>query len=314
MQAILKNREEIDLNAWDNLLANSQQNSVFVEHWFLDVVTNKNWQAYVVEKDGEYLSAMPVFMSKKLVFTLSRQPVLSKYWGPILRTQHSAYKTLNEAKKHISILLSACENDCTLYDYLWSPANPYVQQAKWQGYEISPMFTYSIRLNSINEVLAEYRSETRRRLNKLRGQGFICKHDNDVELLLTSIKETRNSGNALFDKKFDAHFKNIALRAIENNKAKVYNLYSENGELTCSACILLDHSKIYFLGGFTMPNFRSDGVMIKLLHEIFACHVGANLTFDFFGSSIENIETFFRSFGAYSTTYYRVKKARFPFN
>ena len=314
MQAVLKNRDEIDLSAWSDLLANSNQNSIFIELWFLDAITDQQWQAYVVEKDETYLSAMPVFMVKKLVFTLSRQPVLSKYWGPILRSQKSTYKKLNEAKKHIGALLQACENDCTLYDYLWSTNNPYVQQAKWQGFEISPMFTYQINLESSDAVLLEYRSETRRKLNKLSKQDFVLKHDNNVEQLLTSIKETRKSGNALFDEKFDSHFKDIAQKALDNNRAKVYNLYSATEELACSACILFDEKKIYFLGGFTMPNFRSDGVMIKLLHEIFVRHVGKGLTFDFFGSSIENIETFFRSFGAYSTTYYRVKKARFPFN
>jgi hypothetical protein len=39
-----------------------------------------------------------------------------------------------------------------------------------------------------------------------------------------------------------------------------------------------------------------------------------DLIFDYFGSMIEGIERYFRSFGAVPVPYYRVRKLRFPFS
>ncbi|MGB0431607.1 MAG: hypothetical protein ACPGLV_14125, partial [Bacteroidia bacterium] len=57
---------QIDIEKWDDLVHASDNMSVCAEYWYIDLICNKNWWAFINEdKMGNYVSAMPVFLSKK---------------------------------------------------------------------------------------------------------------------------------------------------------------------------------------------------------------------------------------------------------
>ena len=140
--------KQVDHEKWNKLLELSTQKSVFVEPWYLDTVTNQNWQALVAKSAGDYMGAMPLFNTKSMGFTRSRQPILSKYWGPITRHGDNVYKHLQESKEVTQAMLLACDNLLTETDYMLSPFASYPQQCVWNGFSLKPMFTYYLKLGN----------------------------------------------------------------------------------------------------------------------------------------------------------------------
>lgn len=304
---------EVDRAKWTALVASSAQKSPFVEPWFLDVVTNSSWSALVVEDGGKYIGAMPLFNEKKMGFTLSRQPIFSKYWGIISPAQQMGYKALHDAKNVTQLLLSECEKRFTLIDYQASPAMVYPQQAMWHQFSLIPMFTYILDLADLDELRKGYSKTVRKRIRKADSL-FAFTKENDAQSVVEALDLTRKGGKNIVDKRYDDQLIKIGRAAVENGKGNIFSLRTSSGDLACSGLLLHDEENVYFLSGYTVPEYRQDGVMALWLDHVFAHYNSSHSSFDFMGSSVESIEAFFRSFGAYSKTYFRIRKARFPFN
>lgn len=64
---------------------------------------------------------------------------------------------------------------------------------------------------------------------------------------------------------------------------------------------------INLFGGSTEKGFRNDG-MARLIDAVIARHHGSATVFDFEGSDIPGVASFFKSFGAETQTYLSIKK------
>ena len=72
MKAQLLQRNEIDLKAWDALVADSPQGSVFVYSWYLDVIT-PNWQAIIIYEGNEMADRF-VYATNTMLGRIGPQP------------------------------------------------------------------------------------------------------------------------------------------------------------------------------------------------------------------------------------------------
>lgn len=304
---------DVDRAQWNALLNSSSQKSPFVEPWFLDVVTNKAWSALVVQVGAKYVGAMPLFSEKKMGFTLSRQPIFSKYWGIISLSQEMGYKALHDAKHVTQLLLAECERRFSLVDYQVSPTMVYPQQAIWHQFSLIPMFTYCLELTDMDWMRKGYSKTVRKRIKKAQPQ-FVFNQENEMLTVLEALDLTRKAGKNIVDERFDGLLIKIGETALKNGIGNIFSLRTEEGDLACSGLLLHDAEKVYFLSGYTVPTYRQDGVMALWLDHVFEYYHSSHSVFDFMGSSVESIEAFFRSFGAHPKTYFRMRKARFPFN
>lgn len=314
MEVSLLDNRDIDLEAWNDLLEKSAQSSVFVKPWFLDVVTNGSWQAYVAKSQNGYEGVMPIFNTQKGLFSLSRQPRFSKYWGIINRQLQGNYPQLHHAKQVYQAILGKASGAYAMFDYVFSPDAVYPQQAQWMNYSLTPYFTYKLDLQNIEEMRKGYSKTVRKKVRKLDAQAFILREEEDGSSVIAALQANREVGKQIFEGRFDELLKQIVQTGYAEGAARIFSLFTPGGKLASSGFVLLDKHSAYLLSAYAMPNFRNQGVMNIWMDKVFQELAPTHKVFDFFGSGIESIEAFFRSFGAQSHTYFRVRQLKFPLN
>ena len=107
---------------------------------------------------------------------------------------------------------------------------------------------------------------------------------------------------------------NKILRAGTGHDAlTMYIARNAAGIAHAGAIIINDQLRSYYIIGGTSEEHRNSGGMnVVLWHAITEAHARGQRIFDFEGSMIEPIESFFRSFGARQTPYFRVWKHHHP--
>lgn len=310
------NSTQIDAQKWDELIKNSDNPSVCAEFWYITLLTKGKWHAYIsTDNSGEWAAVMPVFNSQKMRNTFSRQPLLSKYWGVITRTQVTGnYKQIHFAKEHASTILAEAK-DCAVLDYFTGINPTYAAQYSFDDINLNPRFTYLIDLKQgINQIREGYSKTVRKKVNKLKRDAFenVLKHDStDLEqMLLLNISE----GRELVPAQAIEPLKELSAKAQELGKGFFLSTISPQRDVAAAGFFLINEHYCHFLSGYVNPKYRNQNAMSLLVDGALNRASTRSKTFDFFGSNIESIEAFFRSFGAYPATYYRIVKAKFPFN
>jgi len=104
------------------------------------------------------------------------------------------------------------------------------------------------------------------------------------------------------------------LRAGTDNGALTLHVASDAAGIAHAGAVII-HDRLrsyYIIGGVSEEHRNSGGMNLVLWKAITEAHARGQRIFDFEGSMIEPIESFFRSFGAHQTPYFRVWKYHHP--
>ncbi len=244
----------------------------------------------------------------------SRQPLLSKYWGPILRLDSTGdYQKQHLAKEQSAHLLQAA-TQVGVFDY-FSCINPtYAPQFVWEKIKLGVRFTYLLKLTEIDQMRLGYSKTVRKKVNKLKNEGFenVLKQNSDdlEQMLVLNLAE----GRELVPAQAIEPLKVISKTANDSNKGFFLSTISPSGEVAAAGFFLFNSRYTHFISGYVNPKYRNQNAMNLLVDGAINRSIGKSEFFDFFGSQIESIEAFFRSFGAYNAPYYRLVKAKFPYS
>lgn len=320
MSIVKVHRKHLDTHKWDQLIQNSYTGTVQAEAWYIDLLTDGNWWAccLVQDKTEEWLAAMPLYESKKMGNVFSRQPLLSKYWGVMVRRLPSGsgeYQKASHVKKCMQELLKLNLDRSVVLDYFTGISPVYPLEYQWQKVSLGCRFTYVLSLkHEMSELRSQYSKSVRKRIRKLTDAGYRNRfHTNATHLeqvLMMNVAEGRD----LVPQNAIAPLKKLSEKALELERGFFLSTFSPSGELAAAGFWVHNQEYTHFISGYVMPEFRKDNVMSLLVDGALEHSRSLSKSFDFFGSSIESIETFFRSFGARPLPYYRIIKAKFPFS
>jgi hypothetical protein len=182
------------------------------------------------------------------------------------------------------------------------------QNALWKGFEVRLKYTYRLSLTAgIGEIISSYDPKLKSSLQKFI-QGEI-KVDSEVSPdevfdMISKLQKERNlrkkSGylHSIVRNFLSTHSENsIACKLIHDSEIANVTLCI-HGKSTC----------YYALGAINKNVKAKNAGAICLHHSITQAHLKGLKVFDFEGSSIPAIESFFRSFGGTLTPLYTVRK------
>ena len=237
-------------------------------------------------------------------------PVLSTYQGPWLNYPDKQKVSTRAAfeKKIMYDLFSKLPkfsylNQRISYEIInWLPLY-------WLGFKQTTQYTHRLNLEkSEEEMFKDLDSKLRGTIKKAKSKfGLKIRKEHDIKLLYDlNVDVFKRQG-------LDCPFSYETLVKIEgacskHNASKMLIAEDEEGNVHCVVYIINDaHTSYYLLSG-SDNDYRNSGANSLLLWE--AIKISKNegmLTFDFEGSMIESVASFFRSFGAKQTPYFRVK-------
>lgn len=313
---LLKN--QVDINKWDSLVNDAETGNVFMQSFYLDLVCNKEWAVFVIEKDSKYIAGLPVFPIKKWGMQTSRQPIFSKYWSVMqISATTGQYNYTHNWKKVNQIFYQEIDKVFKWYKHFSVLNMPYSQQLNFiDAFAVYPKYSQCIALadKSMDEIRTEYAKQTRKRIRKLNEQGFEVKVSNSSKNIQEVLVANEQNDKAIISSNLANKAYAIIDACLDLKKGFALHIQSNEGKLAAAGFFLQDAKRTYFLNGYVMPSFRQDGVMNLLVDAALEKSMENSIEFDFYGSQIESIEAFFRSFGTQTQLYFSIEKANFPFN
>ena len=280
MQIQFYTHEQIDKAKWDDCIRRSVNALIYGYSFYLDIVCPQ-WNALVA---GDYEVLMPLPHRKKFGIKYLYQPAFTQQLGifsPIDTNQEITDNFIEEATRRYKFI------DLNL-NYGNKPT-----QSNMNCNLVLPLD------RSFVEIKKSFRKDL---VNKA----------NSAQLILS--EPPANFVIDLFRKEYGPRIPHINVADYDRLKAVFQALHAremsftkavsnEGGELVSAAIFYKDDHRIYYILGTTTEAGRRLQANAWLLHEVIREYAGPHRLFDFEGSNIPSIQSFFRKFSAREESY-----------
>lgn len=282
---------DIDKTKWDACVDEADNSLIYAKSFYLDIMS-PGWDALIVE---DYDALMPLTSNKKLGITYLRQPHFTQQLGIFGKQKFDKkltglfLKKANEIFDFIEINLNyanAVDESFTKKCNLVLPLNnPFSETKK--------LFRKDLVTKAINAKLTYHSSD-------------------DIEMAISIfIKNYSQKLNHVKRKNYqDLHRLCIQLKM--NDQLLIRKVNSPDGKLLTVSIFCKDKKRIYYLLSASDIDGRAVDSNAFLLHEIIREFSEQNLLFDFEGSEIPSIQSYFKKFGPIEQSYPFVRINNLP--
>lgn len=287
-------RPEIDEAKYNACIKNADNGLIYAFSCYLDAVCD-HWDCLVLE---DYNMVMPLPWRKKMGIHYIYLPCWIQQLGIFYRMELSA--------EIVMTFLKAIPEKFLLRDVFFNARNDFypVNQKK--------------RVNYILELCEPYealkRHYTKGRLSSIgsaKNQGLACKDSVAIDLLIELHQRYYTDIKARSPKDL-RRLKELFTKLLAFKITRLILVY-ENEHLLGGAVFAIQPGRTVYLFSAVSDEGREKQAISFLLDAWIAGHAGTETILDFEGSMVQNIASFFRSFGAKKETYFHFKKSPVPF-
>lgn len=284
-------------------------NSFFQEPWWLDAVAPGAWDAVDVDQGGRTVARLPFVIKRKFGLRVLTQPQLTQTLGPWMSNNGlNNTKRLSREKDLYSKLINALpKHDMFVQNFHPSITNwlPFY----WHGFEQTTRYTYELDLaNSTDELLSSCSKSTRASIRQSAANVHVEVSDDLEAFLDVNEKTFQRQGMTLPYERDYVHRIDQALGP-RGKRLILLARSADSGLVEAGAYIAGDARRMYLMMSGSDPDRRTagSGELLSWTAISEAKKMGASV-FDFEGSMIEPVESFYRGFGPVQTPYMTVSK------
>lgn len=278
-------RSAIDDERWDDCV--ERMGLPYVHSWYLDIVTEKNWNGLIY---GDYEAVLPLPYNRKLLgFYQVYQPILSQQSGVCGTTDSSIISALIAAipAQYRRVYISLQASQAHLLK------NTTARERTNLVLSLERPYT---------EIRQQYSKSLRKRIRKAgEVQSFELSGNLEelVQLYRQEIGDRLEWGSEQFD-----WARQLIQTAINQQKGLIASVKAASGETTAISFFLVSHGRVINLFGASSAEGKAQFAMHLLLDGMIQHFAESDKQlFDFEGSEIPGVATFFRSFGATAEVY-----------
>jgi hypothetical protein len=281
----------IDKEKWDECIADSANSLIYAYSYYLDIMS-KNWDALIL---NDYEAVMPLTWNKKFGISYLRQPAFTQQLG--------IFGNMIFDEKITELFVNKALEIFPFAEINLNYANEY-QKAKTKKCNLI------LHLNrSFDEIEKGFRKDF---LNKIRKNNLIYQSSEEIEKAIQLFKENYDERVRIPSNAYQEWHQVSSVLKMKK-QLLVRKVNSPNGELLSVAMFLKDNRRICYFLSATLPAGRKLQSHYFLLYHMIKEFSGQDLIFDFQGSAIPSIKSFFLKFGAIEQSYPFVKINRLPF-
>jgi Acetyltransferase (GNAT) domain len=285
--------------------------SVFGQPWFLDAVCGaENWDVCVdSEQNGRINGVLPYFLTTKKGFKIIQQPILTGYIGLWIRYegQWNAHQKASQERSVLKNLIAQLPKTA-FFSQAYPPSFQNWLPFHWTGFGTTPRMTHVLEgLQNTDAVFKNFKDNVRKKIKKTASTIRVEKSD-DAALVyaiydqIMATKERKMSYSLAFLRQLHAKIQ-------ENRAGELYKAVDTEGSLHAAVYIVWDATTAYYWLGGSAISYRNSGALTLLLWEIMQDVAQRGIqNFDFTGSDLENLESFFSAFNAEKRTYFKVSR------
>ena len=280
-------RKQLDINKYNQCISSSLNTRIFAHSWYLDIVTNESWGALIL---NEYDAVMPLPQRSKFFIPYVFQPSWVQQLGIFSPTEID--------KNSVEHFLKTIPTKFKMVDIFLNSGNRSTIK------KIKTRSNYILQLTKPFDVLfSAYRKGRKSSIKQAQNYGLKVVDDFNHNEIIQLFKDNKgaelkanNSGYIILNKLMDY--------AVPLNFVECLSVVTKNNELIAGAFFLKDKHRITYLFSAVNQKGRAQQAMSFLINHMIQRNANTGLIFDFEGSMIHDIASFFKSFGAVKETYY----------
>ena len=316
MERVIRAHKEVNPDDWDTFVLQAPEGSLYHLHGFISALV-PNWKALIISVDGEWQAVVPFVVSKHWGITNVAQPTFAQYWGICFRNRpfNHTYQQLSW-KRRIILAVADFFQKYDLFTQNFSPCFDYSIPFHWHGYQLRTRYTFQLPLDLAEHELYEgLAAPLRRQIQKARRSHLQLLQESSPASLLSLIRANEMNGNLILGKKSINYqrLKKLSNWLLGEEKGCLLIAVDSQGQSKAAGLYGFFRGQCIYLAGAVLPEARSSGAMSLLMWEaIVRAKQEGNSVFDFEGSMIKGVESFFRKFGAQPVPYLQIHKNQLP--
>lgn len=295
-------------------MAEQNRNSIFQNDWWLDAVAPGTWDQVCIDDGAGEIAHLRFVVRKRYGFTHIAMPPFTQALGPWISPSKGKYaKSLGREIKLMKRLIESLPpHDYFQQNFHWTLTNwlPF----RWAGFTQTTFYTYLLEdIGNIDALWSQTLPRVRTDVKKAESRFELSVHQGeDFDTLLRLVNDSfERQGDRRVQHRSRAMARLYdAIKA--NGAGQVFVARDPKGTPYSAALIAWDNGCAYYLMGGTASGLRNTGASSLLLWEAIQEASKHAETFDFEGSMNEDIERFFRGFGARQTPYLHVERCVSP--
>ena len=291
---------------WNDFVDVSPQGSIYAKTWYLDAL-NINYQIGVLEKDNCIYAG--IVLAENEIHTYSN-PLLVKFLGILYKPfVGKDYTIATNEIKHLTKLLK-CIGNIKTFDYFFHPQFTNWTPFYWGKYRQQTYYTYRIDFKdkTLEQIYQNFDKKIKNEIkNAIKSQITIIENV-EFDAFFEVIEKTflRQGGKSPFNKKRLKYF----IETLSGKYAiKLFAAKNINNDITAVAGVIYDTKCAYLILNGIDHKKIIRGTNEYLLYKTIEYSHNNSQTFDFEGSMIKPIESFYRKFGGTLTPYMRIWKS-----
>ncbi len=301
MSIIQLKHNEIDPNAWDNLVQNTKGSRIFSEYAYLNAV-NPEFEALIEEKQGRYINAFPICLKRKFGLNYIVQPVFTQQLQLLSQDEDPGDEFLSKLDEYLGTFPSIRLSLDSKSAHLLSTKSKYRSLSR---------VTYTIELKGIDGLSKAYSKNHKRNIKGANKTDWTLNIDNDFEALISGFKNYKGKEIKLSENFIDS-FQRLIPFFKSNDKIQVFSALDENGDKMASS-LFAGHKEIMtFLLSYSNEKAKKAGIMHALINEWLHQHSSGYKVLDFEGGNIAPLARFYSGFGANQEGFTYLEKHSFP--
>lgn len=276
-------------------------NSIFEEGWWLDAVAPGQWKELKIEREGDLVARWPIVLyGNKL-----KIPKYTQTIGIWLNPNY--VKSIADEEDVYLQLIDQLPKDVKA-EWALAPENRFYLPFVWKGFSVSVGATYVIDdLHNIDAIFNQLSKSMQRDIKQAAKKVIVEKSDDIDKLIEMSLATYSRQGRAYIVKPEKLRCVFNATKA--HNACSLLAAKDIEGNIHSMTLFIYDENKCYYLVGASDPKLNAKSCANTLLLwegiKIAAQH---SKVFDFEGSTIQGIGTYFRRFGSKFTYHFVIKK------
>lgn len=282
---------------------------IFSRDWWLDAVCGDDWDVCLIDNGKDVYASMPYAIKRRYGMQILTMPLLTQTLGPWLKKTEGKYSNRIGIEKD---LLTELITQLPTFDYFyqnWSFLNTNWMPFYWQGFQQTTRYTYRLpSLCNIDAVWSAFSENIRREIRKGSNRfNLRVRTDLSVDDFIKLNMQTfeRQGMHLPYTPDFIRHLDEACLK---NNARKIFIAEDDEGQRHAGVYIIWDEQSAYYLMGGGDPKLRTSGATSLCMWEAIQFASNKTKSFDFEGSMIQQVERFFRAFGAIQTPYFSLSK------
>ena len=287
-------RKKLDVERYDECITKSMQSNIFGYSWYLDTVCDK-WNVLVL---NDYEAVMPIPWRRKF---------LIKYvYPPFWLTQLGIYSEVIEDENEFLIELFSG------YKYVDLRMNFKNSFSMFQKYQLSRQIQCLDLKKPYADIFSKYKRDRRKDLQRAKKNNLEARWNDSPEKLISLYQENIGKRVKKIKEKDYEVLLNLMRLCIEKGNGELLSVADGQGKLVASGFFLKYDGRVMILVSSTDLKNRKNGANTFLIDRAIQKFHGDYNIFDFGGSSMPKIASFFKSFGAVDENYMNLKQNKLP--